>query len=530
MKRILSMLLAAVLVLSLFPVFARADDTETILGMAPIAEGETYQQMTTSRNMIDMIKDVEGFYATPYWDVTQWSIGYGSACGYDYDNKPELELTEEEAEAMLIDNLEMSYAKKVNEYCAKIGKQPSQNQFDALVSFTYNLGTSWMSGTNRLSTWLKNPTTEMELVNAMGVWCRVGGSISYATACRRIREAIVFLHGEYYLAFGNVESDLKRVSNGALPYYKLLIFKADGGTVDGKSTAIRFYKAVESYGSFPEVSYEGHTFDGWVITRVNNNRTTLGNLLTEENTADNHYELTASWTEIPEETVPETTEPEESVPETTEPEQTVPETTEPEPTEPIIGDIELPFDDVNDNAWYLRYVKFVYEYGYMVGTSDTTFGPDMEMTRGMLVQVLYRIAGSPDVDDSQLDCFEDIGGKYYTRAIAWAKTNGIVSGVSDTEFAPDQVVTRQDAICIFYKMYTIAYGLTPREGASLSGFKDQDQVASYAMNQVKWAVAMGMLSGSAEEDGLYISPRGSLTRAQAATILMRFLSHVAGEV
>lgn len=499
MKRIVTIVLALALIVCLFPANVLAEDSKVTLDVANVDSELGYQTMTTSRNMLDIIKDIEGFYATPYWDVSQWSIGYGTACGYNANQKPDIVWTEEYAETMLVQALEQTYGAKVNAFFEKIGKQPSQQQFDALVSFTYNLGPAWMNGTNRLTSWLKNPSTEEELVNAMGIWCRVNGSVSYSTACRRLREAIVFLYGEYTLPFGNTESELKVVSNGALPYYKIVIFQGNGGTIEGKSDAIKFYKAGESYGALYTPSYSGYELNNWVITRVNNNRTTLGNILTTESTADKHYEVTASWTKIVEK------------------EPDVPGDT---------GNVTLSFSDVTSSDWHYPYVEFVFKNGYMLGTSTTTFAPNIPMTRGMLVQVLYRIAGSPAVSDDQLNCFTDIGGRYYTRAIAWAKANGIVAGISDTEFAPNAEVTRQDAICIFYKMYTVFFGLEDSSRAELSQFKDANSVESYAVDQVKWAVSVGMLSGMPEEDGLYISPRGSLTRAQAAAILMQFVNYV----
>ena len=215
-KRMISLVLALVMLFGMVPVSARADSYD--IGLRLLNSAETYTEMTTSQNMVDMIKDMEGFSAEPYWDVSQWSVGYGSGCGTDKSNKPDIVLTEEEAEAMLMEDLSKKYGKTVNDYCSSIGRQPNQQQFDALVDFTYNLGGSWTDGC-WLTRWLENPTTEMDFVNAIGRWGRVSRVSNYATCMRRIREAIVFLKGEYYLAHGggNFETELTVVANRDLP-------------------------------------------------------------------------------------------------------------------------------------------------------------------------------------------------------------------------------------------------------------------------------------------------------------------------
>ena len=98
-KRLLSIALAVVMIFTVLPISARADGSD--IGMRLLDSGESYTEMTTSQSMVDMIKDMEGFSAEPYWDVNQWSIGYGSCCGTDKSEKPDLTVTEEEAEAML---------------------------------------------------------------------------------------------------------------------------------------------------------------------------------------------------------------------------------------------------------------------------------------------------------------------------------------------------------------------------------------------------------------------------------------------
>ena len=598
-KRLTSFVFALVLVFTLIPVTARADSYE--IGMRLLNSGEPYTQMTTSQHMVDMIKDMEGFRAEPYWDVSQWSVGYGSGCGTDSSSKPDIVLTEEEAEALLMEDLAKKYGKIVNDYCESIGRQPSQQQFDALVDFTYNLGGSWTDGC-WLTNWLEEPTTEMDFVNAMGRWGRVNRVSSYATCMRRIREAIVFLKGEYYLAHGggDFETELTVVSNSDLPYYKLVIFQGNGGKFDDLSDEIRYYPVGGPYGSFQTPVQEGYELSGWQVTAVNGSDVEPYGI-TVDALAEDHLELTAVWKpassdateptepdvtepEETEPTEPEVTEPEETEPtepdvtepeetEPTEPEVTEPEETEPtepdvtepeetEPTEPDVTepeeteptdpeatepeeteptdpeatepeetdptepdvpdvdvDVELPFRDVPENAWYRDAVEFVYQNNYMNGMSDTQFAPKSTVTRGMMVTVLYRIAGSPEVSDADAGYFSDTRGKYYTNPVGWAKANGIVNGISATRFGPNNNITRQDAMTIFYR-YCVEYlGLDGTCSGDLSGFVDSGRVSGYARDAISWAVDHGIMNGAAGNGGMMLSPKNQLTRAEAAKLL-----------
>lgn len=531
MKRLLCIVLSLVMLMSIVPLSASADSSD--LGMPSLGAGEEYQDMTTSQSMLDMIKDMEGFRSEPYWDVNQWSIGYGSACGTDPDNKPDITVTEEEAEQMLIELLEEDYGAAVNDYCESIGKQPTQQQFDALVDFTYNLGTGWLSKSYRLNKWLESPTTEMELVNALGAWCRVSGEVSYSTCMRRVREAIVFLWGEYYLCYGgnSFETELTVVSNHDLPYYKLVIFDGNGGVYPDtdKEDTVAYYKVGTTYDEFPTFTRDGYTLSGWQVTSERNSAVEEPYAITTSAVVEENLELTAVWTDDGS----NSTEPDETQPDETEPEATEPAPTEPEPTDPPAADdpvVELPFTDVAKDAWYREAVEFVYANGYMNGTSDTSFNPSGSMTRGMLVTVLYRIDGSPAVTDAQRACFQDTQNNYYTDAVAWAKSNGIVNGVSSTKFAPNDKVTRQDAVAIFYR-YCVEYlGLLSTSKADISGFADASKVASYAKEPMQWAVGVGLVEGAASSSGLKLNPKGNLTRAEAATLLMRFVEEIMGAI
>ena len=182
-------------------------------------------------------------------------------------------------------------------------------------------------------------------------------------------------------------------------------------------------------------------------------------------------------------------------------------------------DVELPFRDVAEEAWYRDAVEFVYANGYMNGMSPSQFAPQATVTRGMMVTVLHRIAGTPAVDAEDAAYFPDCQNKYYTDPVGWAKANGIVNGVSPTRFAPENKITRQDAMTIFYR-YCVEYlGLDGQCSQDLSGFADADSVAGYARDAISWAVDNGIMNGSASSAGQKLNPKNNLTRAEAAKLL-----------
>lgn len=524
MKRFVTMVLAVVLLIGCLPAGVEATQTSA-LGMAPIG-ADGYKTMTTSQMMLDVLKVTEGFSATPYWDYAQWTIGFGSYAGSrDYDTKPDLTVTPAEAEEMLKTQLANSYEKYVNNYCMKIGKQPSQNQFDALVSFTYNLGSSWMSG-SMVNTWLRNPTTEMDMVNAMGRWVRAGDRMLYGLVQRRIREAIIFLKGEYYLpskpdASHCVKTNLKVISNDDLPYYASVVYQygfVHNGHAVGNGHEIGYFAIGETYDSLHIPTREGYRFAGWQLTKRDGNRITGGGLVDASTVVKDNLELTAVWTEDPLAPTDPTDPSDPSEP--TEPSQpTVP--SEPEPVKD-----PFPFEDVPEDEWYRVSVEFVYDNDLMNGMTQTHFYPNSSMSRGMLVTVIYRIAGTPELTEEQKGAFEDTAGKYYTDAVDWAKANGIVNGITDTLFCPDRNVTRQEAVAIFHR-YCIQYlKLEATEDASLDRFADAQQVSAYAQEAMAWAVGAELVAGSKDGGELYLSPKVDLNRCQSATMLMRLVTQI----
>ena len=181
-----------------------------------------------------------------------------------------------------------------------------------------------------------------------------------------------------------------------------------------------------------------------------------------------------------------------------------------------------PFVDVAEGDWFYDAVVYAYQNELMDGVGGNRFAPNSETTRAQLVTILYRLEGQPAVSGDLP--FTDVEtGIWYTDAILWAAQNNIVNGVNDTEFAPGDEITRQQLVTILYR-YAEAKGYDVSASADLSGYPDADQVQDYAQPAMAWAVAENIIQGM--EDGT-LKPAGNASRAQIATILMRFCEDVA---
>ena len=184
----------------------------------------------------------------------------------------------------------------------------------------------------------------------------------------------------------------------------------------------------------------------------------------------------------------------------------------------------LPFPDVTEGDWFYDAVRYAYETGLMDGVGDNLFAPNSQTTRAQLVTILYRLAGQPAVSGDLP--FPDVeSGTWYTDAVAWAAQNGIVNGVSDTEFAPGDDITREQLAAILYR-YAAYQGYDVSQRADLSGFGDASSISGYAQEALSWAHAQDLVLGF--EDGS-LRPQGNANRAQIAAVLMRFLAAVPTE-
>ena len=180
----------------------------------------------------------------------------------------------------------------------------------------------------------------------------------------------------------------------------------------------------------------------------------------------------------------------------------------------------MPFTDVKEGDWFYDEVLYVYENSLMNGVGDNRFAPNSATTRGMLVTILYRLEGEPDVTGEA--GFDDVGDTWYTDAVIWAAANDIVNGIGDNQFGPENTLTREQLVTMLYR-YAQNKGYDVTASADLSGYPDAGQIQSWAQEAMTWAVAEGIVEGM---DG-NLNPAGSATRAQIATILMRFCEGVA---
>lgn len=171
------------------------------------------------------------------------------------------------------------------------------------------------------------------------------------------------------------------------------------------------------------------------------------------------------------------------------------------------------FIDVADDAWYYSSVKFAYENNIFEGVGKGKFEPESYLTRAMAVSVLYRIFG--DGEYSYSGAFEDVDEEsWYAEAVTWGAENGIVYGVEENRFAPDEMITREQFAVFLYR----ASGAKTEESQELA-FSDKDEISEYAVDAVLWANGKGLIAGYT--DGT-VCPNGIITRAQAASILERY--------
>ena len=180
----------------------------------------------------------------------------------------------------------------------------------------------------------------------------------------------------------------------------------------------------------------------------------------------------------------------------------------------------LPFEDVGTDAWYSDAVAYVYRNGLMSGTSGSTFSPDAAITRAQLVTILWRMAGSSQVN--YLMDFDDVSqDAYYTEAVRWAASEGIAGGYGNGLFGSDDPITREQMAAILYRYAQhMGYDVSIGEDTNILSYTDAPDVSGYAVAALQWACGAGIIRGTG--DGSTLTPQGGATRAQAAVILTRF--------
>lgn len=534
MKRYISFLLAVLMLVTLVPTAALADNE--------------IEEMKASENLKTLIKYWEGAQLKAYKahpSEEYWTIGYGH---YGSDVYEGMEITAEQADAYFEQDIAQfeAAARRINE---KYGLNANQNQFDALVSLAYNFGPGWVEANTgwRLARYIKsnfrdsygNPIPDLEIADAFAVLCSAGGEILPGLVKRRINEAEIFLYGSY---------------NTALTNFVVVIIDANGGTADGNRVVA--YNKDKPYGSLPTASRQGFSLDYWKDSDT-------GAVLTGSTIADKSRYITAVWSGgIAPETYKLTVSGGEGSGSYTEGTKVklVPAVSSGKafvrwdvtgagavlggdgyyyitmPASDVtavavwravcpLGD-KCPTKDFTDNPvtyWAHNDIDSVIALRLFKGTSGTTFGPDIVMSRCMLITVLYRLEGSPNVTGYE-NRFTDVDADgYYYNALLWGSHNNISNGYSDGRFAPDDPLTREQLVTFLHR-YANYKGYNTDVYTDIGGYSDAAEVSPFARESMCWAIGAGIVNGTGNNT---LSPQDSALRAQVAAMFNRFAGGMA---
>ncbi len=182
------------------------------------------------------------------------------------------------------------------------------------------------------------------------------------------------------------------------------------------------------------------------------------------------------------------------------------------------------FADI-EGHWAADAINYVVDAGLFTGATATTFEPETAMTRGMFVTVLGRLADAEGDEEQSAAQFSDVAANaYYAPYVAWAAENGIVSGTEPDRFDPDAPITREQMAALLYRYAQFQGNDTTAADAVIEQFSDYASVSDYAVDAMNWAVENGLMNGT---DNSMLAPLGNATRAEVATILMRFVENAA---
>lgn len=279
MKRVISCFMAVVLMMSVLLTCAVSVSATEVAPSVPEDTG-----MKASDACIGILKAEEGFSRTPYWDYSQWTVGYGTCCPEDmldyYKNNG---ITEEEAETLLRNHLVKVY-NDLYGFMDKNALSLSQNQFDALVLLSYNCGTGWLFDSNgTVPKAILAGATGNDMIRAFALWCIAGNDVLLPLLRRRLSEANIYLNNQY--------------SQNPPDHYCYVLYDANGGISKPKSQG---YDGNLTAKPFPTPTYEGYTFDGWYTAKVGGNKVELLDMSTKNVTLYAHWK-DASGNEVVEE-------------------------------------------------------------------------------------------------------------------------------------------------------------------------------------------------------------------------------------
>lgn len=296
-----------------------------------------YRDMTVGDGALELIEEGEGFRTYAYESGGKWYIGYGTQC--DEDEYPD-GITREEAEALLLDKIE-GYEEKLNEFFVRCGVKPTQGQFDALISFSYNFGTGWMSGTSDLVKIASGEieATRLEVAQAFGEWCHSGGQAMRGLAERRLAEAALFLDGD------------TRAAEEEFAYF--IIYQEDGITYE---TDFRVYEIGEEYEQFPAVEKLGCRLAGF--------ETSDGDIITEGSRVRESVVVTPVWEKS--------------------------------------SYTGKTYPDVTEKDWFYDYVMELSENGVVGGNDDGTYAPNRSTSTGEMLKLVLRATGHKEQSPTTL--------------------------------------------------------------------------------------------------------------------------------
>ena len=185
------------------------------------------------------------------------------------------------------------------------------------------------------------------------------------------------------------------------------------------------------------------------------------------------------------------------------------------------------FPDVWDASWYAEGIEYCFKHGYMLGTDDGTFKPNAEMTREQFVVILARISGE-DISEYTESVFDDVeDGSWYAASVNWASEKGYVNGMGNGNFGVGQAMSREALAVILYR-YAEKQGIDVSEKADLRYCDDAKDISEWAVDACAWAIKEGLL-GSTSENKNTLSPKMTVSRAQAAKIFMSYDNYYINE-
>ena len=369
--------------------------------------------------------------------------------------------------------VEINVSKKVTLSGGTFEYEVDVDETPALIKVDISLPTELQNKINYYVARVHNGTPEKITTTANGA-----GEYIVIDKINHIISMFVKNFSEYAVVGDDYVASTPSVGGGGGVSSPIVKFETNGGSKVNSQTVKKGNLATK-----PDApTKEGYIFDGWYTDKELTKVYDFAEKVTKS------FTLYAKWTEIEK---------------------------EPEVVEPVTT---TAFTDVNEADWFYENVKYAVENKLMNGVSADKFAPNDTLTRAMLVTVLYRNEGEPATNRSIP--FADVDmGEYYANAVSWAKQNGIVNGVTENEFAPDENITREQIAAIMFR-YAQFNGMEAVTLEDNLHFTDSSEISEYAVSAMNWAVGTGLMKG---KSATTINPKDNATRAEIVAIFQRFI-------